>query len=273
MRDLLTIVPTFKTTHKVYGIVHWGRFSKVFRSALTRATALQTLKKLEGVVFLNENRADDCRQWIASEKRIVIPNILDEAVVCSDSEIKRKQEFRNDPIRLLFLGHMIKEKGYLDTLEAVRILHSKGIPLHATFAGQWMSVAERQFFEQTVTDNDLQNIVAHLGPVNDRTKVKELHLKSDVFVLPSYMIEGQPLSIIEAMNAASPIVTTQIGGTVDMVTPGNEGFFVEQQAPEQIANVIEQIKENWLFHSQAARARYLTHYNAESIVELWKALI
>ena len=168
---------------------------------------------------------------------------------------------------------MIKEKGYLDTLEAVRILHSKGIPLHATFAGQWMSVAERQFFEQTVTDNDLQNIVTHLGPVNDRAKVKELHLKSDVFVLPSYMIEGQPLSIIEAMNAASPIVTTNIGGTSDMLTPGKEGFFVEPQAPDQIVRVIKQIKENWLIHSQAARARYFANYNARSIMELWKALI
>ena len=41
LRDLLTIVPAFKTTHKVYGVVHWGRYSKVFRSAITRATALQ----------------------------------------------------------------------------------------------------------------------------------------------------------------------------------------------------------------------------------------
>lgn len=276
-RDLLTIMPAFRAVSRVYGVVHWGRFSKLFRSVLSTYTARKMIQQLAGVVFLNQDRAEDCRPWIPDSKRVVIPNTLDEAVICSDEEVETKQfQFsKQGPLRVLFLSNMIREKGYLDVLEAIRILHNKGIALHATFVGQWMNSEDQQFFEKKVRSSGLEQTISHLGIVQDRNKIKTLHLEAQVFILPSYMIEGQPLTIIEAMNAGSPVIASNNGGIVDMIQDQQEGYLVEPQDTEAIANAIELLtnKEVLLAQSKAARARYLRAYAPEIVLNQWLKLL
>ncbi len=275
-RDLATVLPAFGAGHKVFAVVHWGRFSKLFESSVTRLTAGRLMNRLDGVVFLNENRSDDCAEYISAPKRFVIPNTLDDALLCSDEEVRSKQLALSPdrPLRILYLSHMIREKGYDDLLVACQLLQDRGLEFQATFAGQWITDSDRVSFENRIVEFDLADKVKHVGPVSDRDDVKKLHLESDVFVLPSYMIEGQPLAIIEAMNAGSPIVSTRLGGTAGMIESGDEGYLVEPQAPGEIADAIEALSapERWLACSNAARKRYQLNYGAEPVRKLWTEL-
>lgn len=277
LRDLLTIVPTFKEGQQVYAIVHWGRFPQLFQSGLTRQTAKRLVNKLAGVVFLNTHLADQCANWIPAEKRMVIPNTLDKAALCSDLEVieKQKSHVEGQPLKLLFLSHMIPQKGYFDVIRAVDMLNRSGVALHATFAGQWLNEKDRQTFEAFVADNSLGEVVTHLGPVTDRAHIKKLHLSSDILLLPSYLIEGQPLTIIEAMNAGSPVITTRIGGMVDMIDDGKEGFFVSSENPNAIAEAVAKLNNpsTWQAASKAARQRYLQEYSADVVLGQWLALV
>ena len=234
-------------------------------------------KKLQGFVFLNEDRSDQCAPWIAPSKRFVIPNTLDHDVLCSASEIESKLtgSKHRDTVHILFLSNMIREKGYLDVLQAIQVLRKEGAPVKATFAGQWLSDEDEADFEQYVRSNGLQHIVTHKGPITDRAQIKALHLASDVFILPSYLIEGQPLTIIEAMNAGSPVITTRIGGMVDMLTEGKEGFFVPPQSPSSIADATRKLLNisTRLSMAKAARKRYLEAYSAEYVTQLWSQLV
>jgi glycosyltransferase involved in cell wall biosynthesis len=56
----------------------------------------------------------------------------------------------------------------------------------------------------------------------------------DVFVLSSDW-EGNPLSIMEAMAAGLPIVSTAAGGVPDLFTHGKEGFLVQQGDAQALA--------------------------------------
>ena len=100
-------------------------------------------------------------------------------------------------------------------------------------------------------------------------------MSSDVFMLPSYLIEGQPLTIIEAMNAATPIITTRIGGMVDMISEGNEGFFVPPQSPSSIAEATRKLLDPTTRQkmAKAARKRYQEAYSAEHVTQLWRQLV
>ena len=276
-RDMTTIAPAFQKDQRVYAVVHWGRFAQLFQSLATRSTARRLMRRLTGVVFLQETLAAECGRWIPDEKRLVIPNSLDPAVICTNAEITAKQA-RYDgkrPIRLLFLSHMIREKGYSDVLEAVFLLRERQLAVQAIFAGQWLSERDRNEFEHFVETHGLYEVVTHLGPLSDRSQVKAAHLGADVFLLPSYLIEGQPLSIIEAMNAGSPVITANIGGTAGMVEHGREGYLVPPKAPLAIADAIQHLLpvESWRNASQAARQQFLTDYSESTVLQKWLELL
>lgn len=276
-RDLLTIIPTFGPGHNVYAVIHWGKFAQLFKSPATALTAKRMSRLLNGFIFLNDDRSEQCAPWIPANKRFVIPNTLDKDVLFSHEEVELKHKDRQlDPsLHVLFLSNMIREKGYLDVLKAVQILRKKGAPIRATFAGQWLSHEDETFFNQYVQSQGLQHVVTHAGTLTNRAQVKDLHVKTDVFMLPSYLIEGQPLTIIEAMNAGSPIITTRIGGMVDMITENQEGFFVPPESPEAIAEATHKLLDPSTLSTmgEAARKRYLKAYSEEYVTEQWLGLL
>lgn len=276
-RDLTTIVPAFKPSHSVYAVVHWGKFARLFASPITRWTAPGLVRRLDGVVFLNEDRAARCAAWVPDSKRFIVPNTLDEAVLCSNDEAAAKIARRSaaGPLRVLFISNMLREKGYLDVLDALAFLNERDQSVEATFAGQWLDPADRDAFEKRIAAHQLGDAVRHLGPVNDRDQIRALHLEADVFVLPSYLVEGQPLTLIEAFNAGSPVITTRIGGMVDMVEEGQEGYFVPPRAPEAIAGALQQLahRPTWQRMARAARTRFEQRYSPERVAACWRAMI
>lgn len=279
IRDYLTVRPAFLSTQLIFGVVHWGKFHTLFKSPLTCLTAKPLLGNLSGLVFLNEDRASQCDRWVPPAKRFIVPNSLDEACTCSSAEIEQKYLNRSSrtgqKIELLFLSHMIREKGYLDVLEATRLLRDEGVPVHATFVGQWLSGADQESFDQYVQRYSLNETITHLGVVSDRAQVKSLHLNADVFLLPSYLKEGQPLTIIEAFNAATPVVTTRLGGMVEMISEKKNGCFVAPQDPQGIADSVKELSDpgTWADYSSEARKAYLLSYSPESVKALWSTII
>jgi glycosyltransferase involved in cell wall biosynthesis len=58
-----------------------------------------------------------------------------------------------------------------------------------------------------------------------RTDIPDVLGAADIFVLSSDY-EGNPLSVIEAMAAGLPIVSTAVGGVPELLQNGKEGFIV-----------------------------------------------
>lgn len=88
--------------------------------------------------------------------------------------------------------------------------------------------------------------VVFLGNVPNR-EIPVLYSMADIFVHPTYT-EGFPRVLIEAMAAGLPIVTTDAGGTAQILGPKQMAFMVDKSAPGDFARrTIELIdrKSEW----------------------------
>lgn len=280
LRDRLVVLPAVHPTQAVYGVVHWGNFDRVFRHRLTAWSARRMVPRLTGLVFLNDRLAERCAPWVPAAKRIVIPNTIDDAVLCTDAEVAAKRDQRlaaaGRPLRLLFLSNMIPAKGYLDVLEAVRLLHARGVPVRADFAGGWMESADEDAFQQRVETYGLAPAVTHHGTVRDRARIKQLYLQADVFLLPTYYpTEAQPLSILEALNAGTPVITTRHAGIPEMVREQQEARFVPPRDPRAIAEAAEACTDadRWHQYAKQARRRFLTTFSPDAVRAQWLRLL
>ena len=277
-RDLLTVRPAFGAAQPVYGVVHWGNFDRLFRNSLTAATGRRLVRRLSGLVFLTEALAERCAAWVPPAKRFVIPNTVDRDALCTPEEVAAKQATRTTRrrLRVLYLSNMIPEKGYLDVLAAVRRLHEQGLDLQADFVGGWQAEADREAFGRRVEEGRLQPVVTHHGSVRDRARIKALYLDADVLVLPTYYAsEAQPLAIIEALNAGTPVVVTHHSGIPEMVEEGREACFVPPRDPAAIAEAVTALADatRWRKLSTQARRRFETQFSPAVVRQQWEALL
>lgn len=288
-RDRATVLPALCGSRPVIAVVHWGNFDRLFRSPLTRWSARRATDRLDGFVLLGEHLSEKLAPWIPKDRRYVIPNTLDEAVRCSPEEIETKLAGRpNSPhgavaghrdreaIRILFLSNMTPSKGYLDVLEAARGLRDRERAVRVDFVGGWESEEDRREFEDRVGAAELRDRVTHHGAIRSRGRIRELHLSADLFVLPTYYpVEAQPLTVIEALNAATPVIVTEQGGLSEMIEDGRSGIFVPPRAPERIAEAVERIARpgRWTEFARAARARYEEAFHPGVVRRRWSSVI
>lgn len=90
----------------------------------------------------------------------------------------------------------------------------------------------RPEIEKLVVDLDLGAAVIMNGIASN---IVEKNNSADVFVLASNF-EGLPVSVLEAMACGLPIISTDAGGTRDIVKSGKNGFIVPIGDKEQLKN-------------------------------------
>jgi glycosyltransferase involved in cell wall biosynthesis len=102
-----------------------------------------------------------------------------------------------------------------------------------------------------------------------RDDVPELLAACDVFVLPS-RYEGLPLSVLEAMAAARPVVATAIEGTDEIVRHGETGLLVPPAAPSALAQGIRTVLADQALATrmgQAGRARVCREFSTSRMID------
>lgn len=126
-----------------------------------------------------------------------------------------------DPASVLTLGRLNKSKGTYDLLQAMAQLPS-GLSHARTRLGGDGELDQAGAKAKSLGIADRVELLGWVGP-GDKP-----HLlgTATVYALPSYY-EGLPMSVLEAMAAGMPVVTTPVGGIPEAVTDGVEGFLVQ----------------------------------------------
>jgi glycosyltransferase involved in cell wall biosynthesis len=131
------------------------------------------------------------------------------------------------PVRLLFVGRVIRTKGVRDLVRAMGRLHDLPVTLDVVGDGFDRDACEKLAAELGVTD-----VVAFHGHL-PRTEVEAFYRRSDVFVFPSYREPGGNAPF-EALSYGLPLVVADRGGPAAAVGP-DCAVLVTPHEPEQYA--------------------------------------
>lgn len=147
--------------------------------------------------------------------------------------------FRNagriGPRRICTIGRLARVKGFDIFLEALSILLKRGNGSFRAFvigAGPEMEPLMRR-----------AEVLRLDGVVRFTGRARETHdiLKNmDLMVVPS-RVEGQSLSMVEAMAAGLPFVASRVGGIPECVDHMREGILVRPSDPSALAGAIERL--------------------------------
>lgn len=124
------------------------------------------------------------------------------------------------------------EKGHRYAIDAVRKLTDQGVDVELRLAGSGSLTQEsvRQARELGVSDR-----IQFLGLVRD---IPRFLGELDILLLPSVSGEGLPLTVLEGMAMALPVIATPIGGTSEAVADGQTGLLVPPRDAVALANAV-----------------------------------
>ncbi len=181
------------------------------------------------------------RKALASNRAVIFQNpddlklFLDEKIVSKTQSLhvvngsgvhlerfgfRLNEKEKNSIVKFVMLGRLLKSKGTEYYLEAAK--HLKKIYTNAEFHLIGASPKDNTgVSEELLQKYHEDGIVINHGP---QSNIPPLLTKMDVFVLASYLREGIPRSILEALSIGMPVITTEMPGCKETVEPYKNAY-------------------------------------------------
>lgn len=135
------------------------------------------------------------------------------------------------PLRLLFVGRLLGDKGVRELVGAARELKAEGVGVRFQLLG-FLGVANRTAIRQDELDAwRAEDLLDYLGTTDD---VRPALAQAHAVVLPSYR-EGLPRSLLEAAATGRPLLASDVPGCRDVVEDGHNGFLFPVRSAEGLA--------------------------------------
>lgn len=215
---------------KVILHVHGGAFDEFYsnENLLTKAIVRMIMGLPDRIVALSSYWKSFFVQTVGIKDGITIIN---NGVV--SSKYVRTHIGKNNTknvVNILFIGGTDAERKGIYTLVRAMPIVIREVPnVIFTFIGK----SETENVKKLCNNLRLEQHVKILGEVSEDEKVFRL-LSSDIFVLPTYA-EGLPITLLEAMAAGLPAISTPVGAIPEVIEDGKNGFLIHPGDYEALA--------------------------------------
>jgi glycosyltransferase involved in cell wall biosynthesis len=177
---------------------------------------------------------------------------------------------------VLSVGRLVPKKGHHHLLVALADLHRRGRAFACQIVGdgpEWPAL------ERDIARLDLAGCVTLIGPASQDT-VRALLAAADVFALPCIIApdgdrDGIPVSLMEAMAAELPVVSTTISGIPELVEHDRTGLLVPPGDTTALAAALERLLVDPGLRramGRLARERLTPEYDIETTADRLAAL-
>ncbi len=124
---------------------------------------------------------------------------------------------RGNPAIVALVSRMLRDKGVLDAVAAIRSLRARNLPIELILAGAPDPDNPGSLSEAELLLLGSEPGVTWLGVVED---VREVWRRAAIAVLPSTYGEGVPKALLEAAACARPIIASDVPGCREAVQAG-----------------------------------------------------
>jgi glycosyltransferase involved in cell wall biosynthesis len=201
----------------------------------------------------------------------LIPNGIPTDEYAPDPNRRRRWRQRHglepEAIVLTHVGRFAPPKNHALLIEAFAQVRTH-TPLYLLLVG---GGELEDAVRQQVVELGLQERVRFLGV---RADVPAILNASDLFVLSSRW-EGNPMSVMEAMAAGLPVVSTAVGGVPELVREGETGLLVPSGDAAALARALQALVDDPARREamgKAARQHAITHFDIRHTVRQYEAL-
>jgi len=243
---------------------HWGSTTATMAYIISRITGISwsfTLHRwdIRENNMLNEKvRSAKFVRCISQQGKAELLHIIGDAYknkietihmgVRSPEILKSKE--KKDNSKKFTVGvpaNLIEVKGHRYLIEACFILVEQGIKnIQCIFYGEGPL---RGKLENLIKKKELTGYIKMAGAVSHEEIIRMYHNgETDAVILSSIITnkgehEGIPVALMEAMAYGIPVISTDTGGIVELLS-GGAGVTVEEKNPNQLAGAIKNLMEN-----------------------------
>lgn len=222
-----------------------------------------TIKEVNEIVFItNIGRKNFLEHYpfIDKNKTSIILNGIDDIKTKNENskEVEKLIE-KKIKYKLCCIGTINERKGQRIIIEALKKINHQALEnIHLTLIG---SGPDLYYLERLVKEYNLTNNVLFTGNIPNENI--PAYLKAfNIYILMSYN-EGLPISIIEAMRAGLPVVSTRVSGIPELVTEGLNGLLLDPDI-DQLAKILNDMdKFDWGTMGNASRNEFETRFTFE----------
>lgn len=159
-----------------------------------------------------------------------------------------RKEFNvpDDAVMICFTGRLIKEKGIYQLIKSVDRLNSNNKKYYLFIAG------DGEEYQQILSQKSEEVVL--LGRISTE-EVIGLLVQSDIFCLPSDS-EGFSSSVLEATACKCCVITTERGGSKELIVDRNHGIIIPDNKVETVMNALEMASENQDYRKSASETAY-----------------
>jgi len=208
------------------------------------------------------------RQW--SERFAFLSSVSVLPLITEDSQMlnvsARLPRNGNHETIFGYAARIETGKGPLVLADALAKLRQDRNDVHVRLAGTGPATKEvKARARQLGLNGSWEFVGSYEGSVGCSAFMRTL----DVFVLPSFA-EGTSKSVIEAMAHGLPIITTNVGGSPDLLSPG-AGILIPPGDSAALANAMQCLASDSALRKQmgqAARDRYLKLFAPDSVLSM-----
>ena len=172
--------------------------------------------RMDTVVFVSEDARKQfvARYGVSLKQTKILYNLIDEQAI---REKAQAEVASNSCFTFINVGRMSPQKRQDRLVEAAAQLKKAGVPFQIQIAG---GGPEEAALRQLILERDVSDVVQLLGvQKNPYPYVKQ----ADCFVLSSDY-EGYSLAVKEALLLGTPVVSTDVTGTREMLHDGQYGM-------------------------------------------------